>query len=105
MDEGIDLYRHLIEVDPTNASGHFNLGLALAATGDEEGGAKEIEAGMKLNPALLPPDPLPESEPPEPTATPAPTATPEPTATPAATPEPTSKATPKPTKKPKPTPS
>ncbi|MDP9247037.1 MAG: tetratricopeptide repeat protein, partial [Candidatus Dormibacteraeota bacterium] len=59
LDEAIALYRHLIEVDPTNASGHFNLGLALAASGDIEGGQKELAEGVRLNPALVIPSPLP----------------------------------------------
>ena len=86
-DEAIALYHHLVEVDPNNASAHFNLGLALAATGDIENGQKEINEGIRLNPALVAPDPLP-----GPSATPAPTVTPE--ATPAEKPTPTK--TPKP---------
>ena len=50
MLEGVDLYKHLIEVDPNNASGHFNLGLALAATGDTVNGEREINEGVRLNP-------------------------------------------------------
>ena len=77
--EGIDLYKHLIEVDPNNASGHFNLGLALAATGDTVNGEKEINEGIRLNPALIPPDSLPGQS-----AAPAPSLTPQ--STPAPTP-------------------
>lgn len=76
--EGIDLYRHLIQVDPNNASGHFNLGLALAATGDSANGEKEINEGIRLNPALIPPDTLP-----------GPSETPGPTPTSQSTPQPT----------------
>ena len=77
MLEGVDLYKHLIEVDPNNASGHFNLGLALAATGDTVNGEREINEGVRLNPALIPPDSLPGSS-----------AAPGPSITPQATPEP-----------------
>lgn len=75
-DEAIALYRHLIEVDPNNASGHFNLGLALVANGDLEGGKKELAEGVRLNPALVIPSPVPVpsgSPAPTPATTPAPT--------------------------------
>lgn len=85
-DEAIALYRHLLEVDPKNASAHFNLGLALVATGDVEGGKKEIATGVSLNPALVVPNPLP-----VPSGSPAPTPATTPTATPASTPAPSTK--------------
>jgi len=75
--EGVDLYKHLIQVDPNNASGHFNLGLALAATGDTVNGEREINEGIRLNPALIPPDDLP-----------GPSGNPAPSVAPQATPQP-----------------
>ena len=87
IQEGIELYQHLIQVDPNNASGHFNLGIALASIGDTVNGQNEVNKGIQLNPALVAPDPLP-----GPSGTPAPSALPE--ATPTETPKPTK--TPKP---------
>ena len=84
----------MIEVDPNDASGHFNLGIALAATGDTVDGQNEINKGIQLNPALVTSDPPFRVRP----RRPSPSASPE--ATPEATPTPTD--TPKPTKKPKP---
>jgi tetratricopeptide (TPR) repeat protein len=79
IQEGIDLYKHLIQVDPNNASGHFNLGLALAATGDTVNGEKEINEGIRLNPALVAPDTAP-----GPSGSSAPTVTPQGTPGPSA---------------------
>jgi Tfp pilus assembly protein PilF len=50
--DAIDLYRRAIASLPTSADAHFNLGLLLRTTGKTAEGNAEIQAAVKLEPAL-----------------------------------------------------
>lgn len=73
--EAIDLYRAVIGIQPNNAQAHYNLGLALRATGRNAEADPEFQRAAQLDPGL----PVP-----APAATPVPSA--RPSATPTATP-------------------
>jgi tetratricopeptide (TPR) repeat protein len=70
--EAISLYRHYIQVAPTDAGGYLNLGLLLRATGDTVNGSADIAIALRLNPKLVvPASPAPPAV--VPVASPAPT--------------------------------
>jgi hypothetical protein len=48
----IDYYLRDLEVQPTNASANFNLGVLLIERGDKTRGDPYLETGLRLNPAL-----------------------------------------------------
>jgi Flp pilus assembly protein TadD len=47
--EAIDLYRHIITVEPDNAAAHNNLGYALRSVGQEADGNAEITRASQLD--------------------------------------------------------
>jgi len=51
-DEAVALYEHLIEVDPSHAAAHLNLGFLLIEQGHERRGRQELEEAVRLDPSL-----------------------------------------------------
>jgi tetratricopeptide (TPR) repeat protein len=51
-EEAVSLYEHLIEVDPSHAAAHLNLGFLLIEQGQERRGQKELEEAVRLDPSL-----------------------------------------------------
>jgi tetratricopeptide (TPR) repeat protein len=51
-DEAVTLYEHLIQVDPSHAAAHLNLGFLLIEQGHERRGQKELEEAVRLDPSL-----------------------------------------------------
>ena len=62
--EAIELYRHFVQLRPTEAGGHLNLGLLLIKTGDVTNGNAEITLAKTLDPSItVPPQPSPAASP------------------------------------------
>jgi tetratricopeptide (TPR) repeat protein len=51
-DEAVDLYQHIIELEPENAAAHLNLGFVLIAKGFEARGQAELAEAIRLDPSL-----------------------------------------------------
>lgn len=51
-DEAVTLYEHLIELDPSHAAAHLNLGFLLIEQGHERRGQKELDEAVRLDPTL-----------------------------------------------------
>jgi tetratricopeptide (TPR) repeat protein len=51
-EEAVSLYEHLIEVDPSHAAAHLNLGFLLIEQGRERRGQKELDEAVRLDPSL-----------------------------------------------------
>ena len=57
--EAVDVYRHVLELDPEHIAGHLNLAYSLLATGKYSEGWEHFEWRLKrLPPDLLPPWPM-----------------------------------------------
>lgn len=50
--EAIELYQHAVEVEPSNASAHLNLGFLLIEAGDKKAGQAELDTAVQLDPTL-----------------------------------------------------
>lgn len=50
--EAIDLYRHIVSLQPSNARAHLNLGFALKAAGLTDEGNTEISKALAIDPTL-----------------------------------------------------
>ncbi len=50
LDRGIEILRHALEIDPSNAQAHVSLGTALALTGQFDAGIGKMRFGMKISP-------------------------------------------------------
>ena len=55
--EAIDLYRHLIALDPKDAKSHLNLGYALRSVNQADEGQAEIAVALRMDPSLAPSSP------------------------------------------------
>jgi len=51
-DEAVTLYEHLIQVDPSHAAAHLNLGFLLIEQGHGRRGQKELDEAVRLDPSL-----------------------------------------------------
>ena len=56
-DEAIAIFRRYLEVNPTDAAGHLNLGLALRTQGDTAGADEQFARVRELDPTMVIPEP------------------------------------------------